>query len=246
MFYGDFRDKKNLEFMEDAIKRFTDMFSSVYAGDNVILFNRTLGFLQDERFMSAFTANVRTEQEKSLALRLNTLVWAAEQALPVDGDFVECGVLHGFCSAVIADYLEFGKLDKTLYLYDTFEGIPEEFNSENRSNPESVGAGAYEGVVERFSQYPNVRIVKGIVPETFAKAVPESVAFLHLDMNSSKSEIAALEELFDRVSAGGVVVFDDYGWEGYEAQKIAEDAFMAKRGYRILELPSGQGLLIKR
>ena len=30
------------------------------------------------------------------------------------------------------------------------------------------------------------------------------------------------------------------------AQKLAEDAFMAKRGYKILELPTGQGLLIKR
>jgi len=51
--------------------------------------------------------------------------------------------------------------------------------------------------------------------------------------------------LFDRVSPGGLVVFDDYGWSGYAAQKVAEDAFMRQRGHSILELPTGQGLLIK-
>jgi len=51
--------------------------------------------------------------------------------------------------------------------------------------------------------------------------------------------------LFDRVVPGGAIVFDDYGWNGYRPQKDAEDAFLAARGYSVLELPTGQGLLIK-
>jgi hypothetical protein len=83
------------------------------------------------------------------------------------------------------------------------------------------------------------------VPDSFSEALPERIAFLHLDMNSSNSEIAALDILFDRVSPGGAIVFDDYGWLSYQAQQHAEDAFMAERGHRILELPTGQGLVIK-
>lgn len=246
MFYGNFRDNQDVEFLRNAIERFKTMFSGVYAGDNAILFDRSLGFLEDQRFMNAFTSNVQSDQDQSIIMRLNTLVWAAQHVLPVDGDFVECGVYRGFCSAVVADYLEFGKLDKTFYLYDTFEGIPEAYNSENRDAPEYAAPGIHEGVVERFSRYPNVRVVKGIVPDTFAETAPEKVALLHLDLNSSKAEIAALDVLFDRVSPGGVVVFDDYGWAAYRAQRVAEDEFMAARGYRILEIPTGQGLLIKR
>jgi hypothetical protein len=52
--------------------------------------------------------------------------------------------------------------------------------------------------------------------------------------------------LFDRVVPGGVIVFDDYGWKLFEKQKEAEDIFMKARGYEILELPTGQGLVIKR
>ncbi len=246
VFYGNFRDPADGEFLDEAIARFRKMFGNVFAADNVILFKRNLGYRRNEQFMEAFRANATTDQEKSLELRLNTLIWAAEHALQIDGDLIECGVWRGFCSAVVAQYLNFENIPKNFYLYDTFDGIPEEYDSEKHDSPAFAEPGLYEKVVARFQIYPNVRIIKGVVPDSFEQAVPEKISFLHLDMNSSKSEIAALEVLFDRVTPGGLIVFDDYGWTGYRAQQLAEDAFMAKRGYKILELPTGQGLLIKR
>ena len=35
---------------------------------------------------------------------------------------------------------------------------------------------------------------------------------MHIDMNTEKAEILALEHLFDRVSPGGMIVLDDFGW----------------------------------
>ena len=246
MFYGRLKDSQNSEFLRSAITRFRQIFGSVYADDNVILFNRSLGFRRDRKFIEACARNARNGQERSLVLRLNTLVWAANHALAVEGDFVECGVWRGYCSAVLTDYLDFDGIDKKFFLYDTFAGIPPEYDSEGHDAPPFREAGLYDNVVERFSRFPNVRIVRGVVPDSFAIALPERIAFLHLDMNSSKSEIAALDVLFDRVSAGGIIVFDDYGWLGYQAQQLAEDAFVNERGHRILELSTGQGLLVKR
>ena len=246
MFYGRLKEPGNLEFLRSAIIRFRDIFSSVFADDNVILFGRTLGFRNDRKFIEACARNARNNQERSLILRLNTLAWATQHALKVPGDFVECGVWHGYCSAVLTDYLDFEKVDKTYYLYDTFAGIPPAYDSEKHDHPLFREERLYERVCERFSRFPNVRVVRGVVPQSFAEVSPARIAFLHLDMNSSKSEIAALEVLFDRISPGGLIVFDDYGWIGYQAQQRAEDAFMAQRGHRILELPTGQGLLIKQ
>jgi len=246
MFYFKHNDPDNLAFLKESIARFQRMFSTVFASDNVILFNRTLGFRGDRRFMDAFNRNVRNRQEASLILRLNTLAWAGAQACHVPGDFVECGVWRGFCSAVLLDYLDFDRLNRNFYLYDTFEGIPSEYDSERHDSPLFREAGLHDSVIQRFARFASARIVRGVVPESFSQAVPEKVAFLHLDMNSSKSEIAALEVLFDRVSPGGVIVFDDYGWVGYRAQQQAEDVFMRARGHRILELPTGQGLLVKQ
>ena len=251
MFYGDFSDGRNLAFQQ-ALKTLQQIFGRVYAQDNLIALQKTAGFFQEQKFRESFIGNAHTLQEKSLGWRLHTLTWAANHCLDIAGDFVECGVYHGFSFAVITAYLEFENVDKTLYLYDSFTGIPEEYNSENRSNAvyqKEIAENEYaifNDVKEKFSKYQNVKIIKGIVPNTFQQVCPEKIAFLHIDMNSAKSEIAALESLFDKVTSGGMIVFDDYGWSGYVKQKIAEDAFMKERGHNILELPTGQGLLIKK
>ncbi len=246
MFYGRFNGQQDRDFINEAIKRFRKMFGKVDAGDNMILFGRSLGFQRNPRFIEAFGKNCRNKQERSLASRLNTLTWAAEQALDIEGDFVECGVWRGFCSAVVTDYVGFEKVDKTLYLYDTYAGIPADYDSEKLNSSQFEEPDIYDDVVSRFARFPNVRIVKGTVPDSFADASPEKIAFLHIDMNSSKSEIAALDVLFERVTPGGLIVFDDYGWTGYRAQKKAEDEWMTARGHTILELATGQGFLIKR
>jgi O-methyltransferase len=251
MFYGNFTDSSDREFKE-TLQKLRRIFGVVYAADNLIALQRTAGFLRDAQFNAAMARHAQSAQEKSLAWRLHTLTWAAEHCLGIDGDFVECGVFRGFSSAVIAEFLRFETVAKTFYLYDTFEGIPEEYNSENRSNApyETLNAhdrhALYKHVRGVFARYANVRIVKGVIPHAFDEAFPERIAFLHIDLNSVKSEIAALEALFDRVARGGMIVFDDYGWSGYVQQKIAEDAFAAARGHRILELPTGQGLLIRK
>jgi hypothetical protein len=88
-------------------------------------------------------------------------------------------------------------------------------------------------------------VTQGRVPEILHEIAPEKIAFLHLDLNNASAELGALELLFDRVVPGGSIVFDDYGWHVYRAQKLAEDAFLNPRNYHVLELPTGQGLLIK-
>ncbi|MEM7651983.1 MAG: TylF/MycF/NovP-related O-methyltransferase, partial [Pseudomonadota bacterium] len=93
--------------------------------------------------------------------------------------------------------------------------------------------------------FPKVHVIQGAVPESFSQGMPEKISFLHIDMNNADAEVGALEQLFDRVVDGAVILFDDYGWLGYREQKVAEDAFMAARGYQIVELPTGQGMVIK-
>ncbi|POR40182.1 methyltransferase [Methylobacterium sp. V23] len=251
VFYGNFGDGRGTLFHE-CLAKIRQIFQPVYASDNLIALGRSAGFLQDTRFRHALLNNARTDQERSIAWRLHTLTWAANHCLSVPGDFVECGVWHGFSFAVLADYLQWQQVERSIYLYDTFVGIPPAYNSEGRSNaiydkenqqnPDTI----YNSVVTRFAKYNNVRIVRGIVPDTFAARCPSQIAFLHLDMNAARSEIAALDALWDKIAPGGMIVFDDYGWSGYSQQKVAEDAWMAERNHTILELPTGQGVVIKR
>lgn len=205
-----------------------------------------MSYLDDPRFKAAMSRQARNEQERSLVLRMNTLIWAFDNALYRDGDIVECGVWRGFSFGFLTDYFNFAAVDKKLWLYDTFEGIPTEYDTEKHDSDAFREPGLYEGVLKRFSKFPNVRVVRGLLPMSLANNSPEHISLLHLDLNSSKAEIETLEVLFERVVPGGMIVFDDYGWTGYRAQHDAENAWMAERGYRIFETPNGQGILLKR
>jgi O-methyltransferase len=248
MFYGvpPGREKD----LQQALATIEDIYKGqFYCNDMLICLWRNLSFRHDKKFISCFYDSVTNEQEKSLIWRLHTLVWAAKNALNVEGDFVECGVFKGFCSEVILKYLDFQSLPRQAYLYDTFEGLPEKTSTEQERrawdytiyDPEAI----YSDVRDKFSKYKNVSIVRGIVPDSFEDAVPEKIAFLHIDMNSEKAEMLALEHLFDKVTPGGFIVFDDFGWTCNVNQMSAELAFMKERSHPVLELPTGQGLVIK-
>jgi hypothetical protein len=64
-------------------------------------------------------------------------------------------------------------------------------------------------------------------------------------MNHPIPEEAAVRHFWPKLAAGGVVVFDDYGFEGYEAQREAADQVGRELGFSVLSLATGQGLVIK-
>ncbi len=116
---------------------------------------------------------------------------------------------------------------------------------ENDAMP-AHSAELFQRVQHKFKDYPQVRLVKGLVPDTFQGNSPQRICYLHIDMNQATAEIAALDNLFDRVVPGGMVILDDYEWASYRPQKLAEDNWFDARGYRVMPLPTGQGLVIKR
>jgi hypothetical protein len=106
--------------------------------------------------------------------------------------------------------------------------------------------GIYESVLQRFKRNPEVKITKGYLPETLDPIYPAKISFLHMDLNSPGAEVDTLRKLWPRIVVGGFVIFDDYGWKVFAKQKEAEDQFASEHGLSILELPTGQGLLLKK
>ncbi len=222
----------------------------MWATDNLIAVMRNRTWEWDEKYMAAFHEFIVEEEEEKRAIwRMHGNVWAAGHCLHVPGDFVECGVFRGHTAAVICRYHDFASVPKRFYLYDTFAGLPETTSTEKersgwdkfKDNPDQLEA----FVRDRFKEYPNAVIVKGIVPQSFAQAVPDKIAYLHIDMNSEAAEMGALEWLFDRVSPSGFVMFDDFGRRHYRNQTVSQLKFMLARGHHILELPTGQGMVVK-
>lgn len=213
-------------------------------------------FLRDARFRESYSLGAHSghricaPEDLHIEWRVYTCCWAAQHALRLGGDFVECGVSTGIVSRAIAHYVDFGAQPLRYWLIDTFDGIPlEQASTGERSLAESKNRRHYfdchESVKAHFSSYGNVEVIKGRIPEILGGLDIGRVAFLHIDMNIAEPEVQALGHFWDKLVAGAVVVFDDYGSMAHRGQKTALDACADSLGFSIMALPTGQGIAIK-
>jgi hypothetical protein len=178
--------------------------------------------------------------------RLAALSAAVEYVVKnnIPGAFVECGVWKGGSSMAAAwTYLESGRKDVDLFLFDTFEGMPEPGGDDvlastgqpakdllaNADKWASITAYSPIEDVRRNLEstgYPASRLhfVKGKVEETIPDHAPEEISILRLDTDWYASTRHELIHLFPRLSRNGVLIIDDYGhWAG--ARKAVDEYF---------------------
>lgn len=198
-----------------------------YNGDGILTVHNA-DFRNCRRFQESFEAAIAFDPDnpdlRGLEWRCHTVLWAANQALQREGCFVECGVNYGVLAKMILDYFWKDFRKRTFWLYDTWE------------DPK-----AWQAAQERF-RYP-AELIRGEVPHSLIPV--EKVAYLSLDMNGVDAERGAIEFFYPRMVSGGVIYLDDYGWFRYKEQKKMFDTFFADKPETILQLPTGQGLIVK-
>ncbi|MFO0478776.1 MAG: TylF/MycF/NovP-related O-methyltransferase [Bacteroidota bacterium] len=167
----------------------------------------------------------------------------------IKGDFVECGVWRGGSAMIIAHtLLKFGVKDRSIYLYDTFEGMSEPTavdidykgdvaKSILADNPNKVQdlVWCYSSVDEvkknmYSTDFPSSQIyfIKGKVEDTLPNHLPSSICLLRLDTDWYESTKHELEHLFPILEINGVLIIDDYGcWKG--SRKAVDEYFFETR-----------------
>jgi hypothetical protein len=195
---------------------------------------------------SAVASFTMTSVERCYALWEATQ-YVTRQKLP--GALVECGVWRGG-SAMLAAFalLKHQDTERNIYLFDTFEGMPDptahdvqaETGTPAAQLPEmiekrkdsNVFAYASRPEVERnmtATGYPpeHVHYIEGRVEETIPGAAPPQISLLRLDTDWYESTRHELEQLWDRIVPGGVLIIDDYGyWAG--ARKAVDEFFAGR------------------
>jgi O-methyltransferase len=201
-------------------------------------------FLHDSEFNKAYRLGVATGSWHGCDLRwrVYNACWAARQVQSLPGDFVECGVNRGGISRSVVDYVNFGKLDKRFYLLDTYEGWSAVADDNKNDYQE-----CYASVLDTFGPFPNVKVIRGRVPDTLPKVDSEHICYLSIDMNNHIPEIAALRFFWPKLVPGAVVILDDYAYsESYRPSHNAMDALGEELGFVVLTMPTGQGMVIKK
>jgi len=212
-------------------------------------------FKKEKDFLLAYKAI--TPPPLGMHWRLYILGWAAEHATRVNGDFVECGTDQGCTASFVAKYLKFQNIKKNFFLVDTFAGLIESkiskpeitlwkrHGADPRNLYNNKKSDAYKIVSNKFRNYKNIKIIKGIIPEILKKIDINKVCYLHIDLNCAKPEVEALKFFYPKLSRNSIVIFDDYGWKNHIHQKKLIDKFLKIKKQKILTLPTGQGLMIK-
>ena len=123
----------------------------------------------------------------------------------IDGLWMEFGVWMG-CTLNVLSSLT----DKTVYGFDSFEGLPEDWHKSEKGKLEK-GRYHTKGKLPNLKN-KNIQLVKGWFEDTlpnFVKEHLENCAVLHIDSDLYSSCKTILDNLRSRIVSGTVILFDE-------------------------------------
>jgi O-methyltransferase len=144
----------------------------------------------------------------------------------IKGNVVECGVWRGGMIAAIAELL--GN-DRTYYLLDSFEGLPEAQKNDGEAAKQwqedkeglmyfdnCKAEVCYAEEAMKLADIKNYQTIKGWFSETLPKFnVNQEISILRLDGDWYDSILKCLNYLYPSVVKGGLIILDDYYvWDG--------------------------------
>lgn len=195
-------------------------------------------------------------QEKILPLDVRNIGKVAVYARQVDrvknisGAFVECGVWKGRTLLMLA---ALGGRSRAVWGFDSFQGFPElSAHDLTESAEREHFRDTSLPMVQRFLAYNKVsaHLVSGYFRATLPRYKRKigPIALLCLDCDIYDSYKFCLEELYDSVASGGIILLDEYKGE-YEQKKWpgaakAVDEFCSARGLSVVD-GVGKSIIIK-
>lgn len=186
------------------------------------------------------------EREVRVVLRELERVLAAQ----VSGDVTEFGCYVGTTSVHLAERVK--DTGRTLWLYDSFEGLPPKTSEDSSPAGEQFVTGELLATKKQLitnlkqARVPMPKITKGWFSDLTDSQVPPRVAFAFLDGDYYHSVKDPLKLIWPRLSPGSIVVVDDYANEALPGAARAVDEWLqghqatikVEHSLAILQLPA--------
>ena len=191
------------------------------------------------------------------AIRINKSFYLCKYfifAKDLKGDFLECGVLKGFCSYLLRSLEDqlFKDTINNYFLIDSFEGLSDFLDEDKSLNPDIIQnkkgdlKANIEDVKVLFNQFKNVNIIKGWIPKVFESLDEKNkYKFVHIDVDLYQPTFDSLNYIYDKIVEGGILITDDYRSPSFPGNQKAWEKYFNSKNIRSLSLPSGQAVVIK-
>ena len=145
----------------------------------------------------------------------------------LDGDIAEVGVYKGGSAKILCNT----KKNKSLHLFDTFEGRPDNQYHNDTS---------LEYVRNHLSKYENVLFHKGIFPSTASIINDKLFCLVHLDVDSYNDTSKSLQYFLPRMVKFGRIIIHDYNAIP-EVKKAVDELISSEK---LIEIADTQAIIL--
>ena len=229
-----------------------------YAADGVGVWGKNLSFMHEPRFAAAWAKSRELNKEgwvkskrgvPEVAWRAHVACWAASRGLALEGDFVECGRSHRLVLGDDRRVPELYPATEEVLSVRHLRGLAGLCAEAGRDTGRTINDRKYFDVFDiakrNFAPYPNIELVKGVLPDTLSAIDGKKIAYLSIDLNNVVGEKAVIERLWPQVTPGAIILLDDYGFAAFADQHDMWNDFARSVDRVIVTLPTGQGLLVR-
>lgn len=182
--------------------------------------------------------------------RLFELWQLVGETINIPGALIEVGVWRGGSGALLCKKADLCGIKDTVYLCDTFEGIvkadPEKDPYFQDGTLKGTSVKIVDDLIHKKLKLENVKILKGIFPDETKELIKdEKFRFCHIDVDVYNSAKDIVDWIWDKLSIGGIIVYDDYGFEESVGITKFVDEEREKPDRIVVHNLNGHGLVIK-
>jgi O-methyltransferase len=172
----------------------------------------------------------------------------------IPGDVVEFGCFVGESSKYLRMLLDHKLCGKNLYVYDSFEGLPELSDYEKNTGWRSGTLKTSEDILINNFINNGLKIpiiTKGWFGKIPEEKIPNKICFAFLDGDFYDSIYNSLSQIFKKLSSGSVVIFHDYERADLPGVKAAIENFIKDNNidnnqYILFKIFHELGVLVKQ
>jgi hypothetical protein len=236
-------------FSHDAQKRYEakhDFITAIAERWGLRTYNRNLAWFQDAEYKKIWKDYPETTDY--IHERKFTLFNIAKSVQNINGDIAECGVFKAGSSYLML--MANQNTDKHFYGFDSFEGLSDPKDADIVHGEKTFKWKKHDMSVEEEVATKNlaafkdrVSLHKGWIPDRFSDVDSKKFSLVHIDVDLYDPTMDSLEFFFPRMSKGGAIICDDYGFESCPGARKAMDEFAKKQNVTVIHLTTGQGLI---
>ncbi|HRV75883.1 MAG: class I SAM-dependent methyltransferase [Candidatus Nomurabacteria bacterium] len=172
--------------------------------------------------------------------------------IDTEGDVCEFGCFAGTTSLFLQRLLIKNKSNKKLYLYDSFNGLPEKSQVDQSTSGKEFVSGELLATKSQLklnfkkANLPLPKIKKAWFKDLKQTDIPKKISFAFLDGDFYTSIKDSLNLIQNRIQKGGIIIVDDYDSPALPGAKLATDEFLKQnKNFRLLKITKSLALIQK-